>query len=197
MTMRAKRRLGWVLAALCALTSPAQAGQAWDAPQLMQSLRQVKSASAQFVERKTLGMLSQPLVSSGTLLYVAPDQLQKITVFPKRERLIVDGDRLVIESGAEDRTRSLSLSGYPEIGAFVEGIRATLAGDLAALDRYYAVHLDGDAESWRLLLDPKSPSVKDFVKWIRISGRGNKITMVEMDGGDGDHSEMSIAEEIH
>src|SRR5690348_14838656 len=137
------RRL--VLAGFLVLaTAPPVGAQAgWGLPQLMATLAHVKSASAQFVERKTLRVLEAPLVSSGTLLYVAPDQVEKITVLPERERIAISGDKLTIEGGTSDRPRTLSLANAPEIAAFVESIRATLAGDLPALDRFYRVELAG------------------------------------------------------
>ncbi len=125
----------------------AQQSQAWGITQLMQTLAQVKSSSAQFTERKTMRMLSEPLVTSGTLLYLAPDQVQKITVLPKRERVAVRGDTVTLDGGQDERSRTLSLSDYPEIGGIVEGIRATLAGDLPTLRRYYAVQLEAAARS--------------------------------------------------
>lgn len=204
--MRVIRRPARHAGALCAfflmtatVTAAAPAPEAaapWGLPRLMLALRQVKAASAQFVERKTLHMLSEPLLASGTLIYVAPDQVQKITVLPKRERLAISGDRLTIEGGPDDRARALSLAEYPEIGAFVEGIRATLAGDQAALDRFYTLRLDGSAGDWRLLLQPKAAKLKDIVSWIRISGSGNRIREVETQESDGDHSDMSIVEDV-
>ena len=173
----------------------AQNGGNWGIAQLMQRLHQVKSASAQFTERKTLHVLTEPLVSSGTLLYVAPDQVQKITVLPKRERFAIDGDKLTIDGETESRNRTLSLSEHPEIGGLVEGIRATLAGDLPALNRFYSVHLDGTADDWRLLLQPTAPKLQQFLKSIRIAGSGNKIHTVETEEADGDRSEMSIVED--
>ncbi|HXZ02371.1 MAG TPA: LolA-related protein [Stellaceae bacterium] len=176
--------------------APAPEAAPWGLERLMHGLHQVKAASGQFVERKTLHMLSEPLVASGTLIYVAPDQVQKITVLPKRERLALSGDRLTIDGGPEDRPRSLSLADYPEIGAFVEGIRATLAGDQAALERFYTLQLEGNAEDWRLLLRPKASALKDIVGWIRIAGSGNRIRLVETQESDGDRSEMSVVEDI-
>ena len=173
------------------------ATSSWALPQLMASLRQVKAASGQFVERKTLHLLNEPLVVSGTLLYVAPDQVQKITVSPQRERLAINGDKLTIESGPESRARSLSLASYPEIAAFVEGIRATLAGDLPTLERFYGVQLTGGPDSWQLLLQPRDEQLRKVVQWIRILGSGEKIHTVETEEGDGDHSTMSIVEDIH
>jgi outer membrane lipoprotein-sorting protein len=202
--MRSRRRLGRVLLAFCIslLALPAGAETAtqvtpgWGIQQLMLRLKQVKSASGQFVERKTLHVLSEPLIASGTLLYVAPDQLQKITVSPKRERLAVNGSTLVMEGGPEDRTRTLSLTDHPEVGAFVEAIRGTLAGDLPALTRFYSVQLEGNAADWRLLLQPKEKKLQDFVKWLRIAGSDNRIRSVETEEGDGDHSEMRIVEDV-
>jgi Outer membrane lipoprotein carrier protein LolA-like len=175
----------------------ALSSQSWGLPQLMASLRRVKSASAQFVERKTMHLLRRPLVASGTLLYVAPDQVQKITVSPQWERLALSGDTLTMEGGPGDRTRSVSLSGYPDVAAFVEGVRATLAGDLPALERFYSVRLQGDAASWQLLLEPKRAKLRKIVQWIHIRGSGDKIEAVETEEGDGDHSDMTVVEDIH
>ena len=180
-----------------AAAAAAQTQGGWGLPQLMATLARVKSASAQFVERKTLHVLEAPLVSSGTLLYVAPDQVEKITVLPERERIAISGDRLTIEGGTSVRPRTLSLANAPEIAGFVEGIRATLAGDLPALDRFYHVELAGEPASWRLDLAPRAEKLAQLVRRIRISGSGDRITAVETDEADGDRSEMNIAEDVH
>lgn len=194
--MRLINRSARVTIVLCAaLFTPAAAPAPWGLSALMLSLRQVKAASGQFVERKTMHMLSEPLVASGTLLYVAPDQVQKITVLPKRERLVVDGDRLTMDGGPDERSRSLSLADYPEVGAIVEGVRATLAGDLATLEQFYTLRLDGNADDWQLLLQPKQAKLKEIVSWIRITGAGNRIRTVETQESDGDRSDMSIVED--
>ena len=191
--------VGFCAALLCTPTHAQQTlqpGQAWGITQLMQTLGQVKSASGQFTERKTLQMLSEPLVTSGTLLYLAPDQVQKITVLPRRERVAVRGDTVTIEAGQDERGRTLSLSDYPEIGGIVEGIRATLSGDLPTLRRFYAIELDGTATDWRLVLQPTAAKLQKFIKQIRIAGSGNKVHSVETEDGDGDLSQMSIVEDV-
>jgi hypothetical protein len=195
------RALALALSVVAALPAAAQSPTAqaprWGLPQLMASLQQVKSASGQFVEHKTLRVLNQPLVASGTLLYVAPDQVQKITVSPQRERLALSGDTLTVEGGPDDRTRTMSLASYPEVAAFVEGIRATLAGDLPALERFYTVQLAGDPTSWQIDLQPREERLRKLVQSIRIRGSGDQIRAVDTEQGDGDHSEMSIVEDIH
>jgi hypothetical protein len=189
-----RRGLAALLVALW-LGPAAAAGPAWDLQQLMQSLRQVKTSTAYFSERKELRMLNEPLMSSGTLNYVAPDKLQKTTLLPKLERLSIERDKLTIERSDNGENRTVSLGDFPEIGAFVESIRATLAGDLSALERYYAIRLEGDAGEWQMVLEPKEKRLRELVKSIRIAGRGTSIRSIVSEQGDGDRSEMSIVEE--
>ncbi|HVA35821.1 MAG TPA: outer membrane lipoprotein carrier protein LolA [Stellaceae bacterium] len=203
--MRLNRRAARLAATLCvvlwaapfaAAAEPASASAVpWDLMQLMRSLRQVRSASGQFTERKTVHMLNAPLVSSGTLSYVAPDRVQKVTLSPTPERFVLDGDQVTIAGGPDQQTHTFALTDYPQIGGLVEGIRATLAGDLQTLDRYYDLQLTGDAANWQLLLQPKDTDLTRFVKWIRIIGTQNRIRAVETEESDGDRSEMSITED--
>lgn len=190
------RRRGLAALLVALWLGPAVAAEpGWTVQQLMQSLRQVKASTAYFSERKELHMLNEPLTSSGTLSYVAPDKLQKTTLLPKLERLTIDGDKLTIERGDTGEHRTVSLGDYPEIGAFVESIRATLAGDLSALERYYAIALEGNAGDWQMVLEPKEKRLRALVKAIRIAGRDTSIRSIVSEQGDGDRSEMSIVEQ--
>jgi hypothetical protein len=197
MAMRAfdRRAAALALFLLVGAGRPAAAADlGWGLPQLMQSLRQVTSSTAFFSERRELRMLSEPLMSSGTLSYVAPDQLQKRTLLPKPERLSIDGGKLTIERSQSNENRTVALADFPEIGAFVESIRATLAGDLPALERYYTISLQGDAGDWQITLEPKEKRLRELVKLIRIAGRGTSIRTIVSEQSDGDRSEMSIVE---
>ena len=128
---------------LCAAADSERAAGGWNVEQLMQRLAQVKTASGKFVERKELAILTTPLESSGTLLYTAPGRLEKHTLRPKPESLILDEKTLTIEDKSRNRRRTLTLEEHPVIWAFVESIRATLAGDLKSLNRFYKVSLQG------------------------------------------------------
>ncbi len=172
----------------------AAAEPGWGLPQLMQSLRQVKSSNAYFSERKELRMLNEPLMSSGTLVYAAPDKLQKSTLLPKPERLSIEDGKLTVERSENNENRTVALADVPEIGAFVESIRATLAGDLPALERYYKISLQGDAGDWQMTLEPKEKRLQELVKSIRIAGRDAAIRSIVSEQADGDRSEMSIVE---
>lgn len=177
--------LGLLLAVAAA---PALA--AWDLQQLMDSLALNKSGRATFVETKRLAVLSKPIESSGELLYTAPDKLEKRTQKPKPESMIVDGDALTVERGSQKY--QLQLQAYPEIAAFIESIRGTLAGDRKALERNYSLALSGSAEAWVLELLPLNEKMKAVVQRIRISGTRDQVGSIEISQADGDSSVMVI-----
>src|SRR5260221_12737223 len=67
--------------------SPARTETApFDIQQLMSTLREVKSATGHFVERKQLQVLDKALQTSVTMICLAPDQIQKITITPELDR---------------------------------------------------------------------------------------------------------------
>ncbi len=167
---------------------------AWGLPQLMASLAEVKHSRASFSEEKHLAMLSEPLRLSGTLAYVRPNRIEKIVTQPYPETLRVVDDRLDWQS--QGRSRSLSLKSQPLIWAMVESLRATLAGDLPALDRYYRVKLTGDAARWQLTLTPRYASLAQTIDEIRVGGSAKQLQQVDIVEADGDRSTMHI-EEAH
>ena len=162
----------------------------WDIDQLMHGLAQTRSSHARFVETKSIAMLDEPVESSGELFYSAPDRFEKRTLKPRRETLLVDGDTLVIERGR--KKHRLQLQDYPELAAFIDSIRGTLAGDRRALERNYQLGLDGNAARWTLQLLPTTKKMQAVVKHIRIAGARNEVSSVEVTQTDGDSSLMRV-----
>jgi hypothetical protein len=184
---------------LCFATTAAAAAEpapdaTWSVEQLMQRFAQVKSAKATFVERKHLRILDAPLELSGTLVYTAPGHLEKHTLKPKPESLVLEKDTLTFEDRTRNRRRTLRLQEYPVIWAFVESIRSTLAGDLQTLNRFYRIALEGSESDWRLTLDPREPGIQRMVSQIRIAGSRTQIRMIEIAETEGDRSVMTVTE---
>ena len=128
---------------------PSDAAEPWGLSQLMIDLGRVKEARATFIERKFLKVLNTPLESSGKLIYIAPFRLEKYTLAPKPESMVVEQDTLTLERGG--RKRTLQIQDYPVLWAFVESIRGTLKGDLSALRQFYQVELSGTQQAWQLV----------------------------------------------
>ena len=184
------RALACLALALAALQPALAPAADWDLGSLMSSLAKAKSGRATFVEKKYFAMLDRPVESSGDLLYTAPDRLEKRTVKPKPETMLVEGGVLVIERGRQKF--SMQLTEYPELAGFIESIRGTLAGDRVALERVFKLKLDGDAERWTLALFPRDAKMASAVHLIRIAGSRNDVRSIEIIQTDGDRSVMTI-----
>ncbi|MDH4234579.1 MAG: outer membrane lipoprotein carrier protein LolA [Gallionella sp.] len=191
---------------LCATLSIASAAEAehedtpredapWSVAELMRNLAQVKNSRATFVEHKHLSMLTTPLKFSGTLEYIAPGRLEKHTLLPKPESLILDQDKLVVQQGEAGKKRTLSLQDYPSIWAFVESIRSTLAGDIGTLNRFYHVTLKGQPKQWQLMLNPVDSKMQSLVSEILIKGSLEQIRTIEIRETSGDYSVMNISKD--
>lgn len=169
----------------------AQANPAhWDLPALMRLLAQHPSGKVQFTETKSLAVLDKPVISKGELIYRAPDRLEKHTLKPKPESMVIEGNTLTVER--DGKQRQLRLPQYPEILAFVEALRGTLIGNQALLEQHYSVALSGTERDWRLTLKPLDQSMLRWVKQINVSGASNAVTAVETLQADGDKSLIAI-----
>ncbi|AQH04203.1 acyltransferase (plasmid) [Burkholderia sp. KK1] len=162
----------------------------WTLDRLMNTLGAKKSGRARFTETRYLKIAQEPLESSGELVFVAPDHLEKHTVSPKPENLVVDGDMLTVDRNG--RKVTIPLRNYPELGAFIESIRATLAGNRFALEEAYTVSIAGHGDDWTLTLVPIDSRMKQKVSSITLAGTGAALARVEIRQADGDRSLMRL-----
>jgi hypothetical protein len=185
--------LGLGAGALLAVGSACAAGDG-DFDQLMSALAQRKHGHVTFVEKKFVAVLDKPVESSGELLYDAPDRLEKRTFKPKPESLVLTGGVVTAQRGR--RQYVLELKQYPQVVPFIESIRATLAGDRAALERVFKVGFNGPFEHWTLELVPLDAKLLSTLKEIHIEGDKDRIHTVEIQEADGDHSLLTIGADV-
>jgi len=194
--VRLRRRcvgvLTLVLAAACAAAAQSTVPPAFD--ELLTLLATRRHGHVTFTEVQQLAMLDRPLQSSGELLYDAPDRLEKRTLKPRAQTLLLEHGVLTARRG--HRTYVMELRDYPQVVPFVESIRATLAGDRAALERFFRVQFDGTLAHWTLLLAPLDATLAAAVKDIRIEGERDEIRTVEIRHRDGDRSLLTIGPEV-
>jgi hypothetical protein len=162
--------------------------------QLMQQLAARRHGHVTFTEEQQLAVLDRPLESSGELLYEAPDRLEKRTLRPRPETLVLS--RGVLSATRAGRTRVVELAAWPQLAPLLESIRATLAGDRASLERVFEVRLDGDLGEWTLELAPRDAAAARLVKQVRIQGQQAQLRTVEILQSDGDRSRLTIGAEV-
>lgn len=168
----------------------AQAAAAFDLDQLMAALAQYPGGRARFVETRTLALLDRPVRASGELRYTPPDRLEKHTLQPREETLVLDGDLLTVER--DQRRLRVNIASRPEARAFVESIRSTLAGNRQALEQHYRLQLGGTLAAWTLALEPRDAAVQALVSRITVTGQGGEVRRIEYAQADGDRSQLDI-----
>jgi hypothetical protein len=167
----------------------AQAGFS-DFNEVMRLLSARQHGRVEFVEQHFLAMLKQPIESSGELRYDAPDRLEKRTLKPHAETLVLTGGVLTVERG--NSRRVMDLHSYPQVLPFVESIRATLAGDRGSLERLFHLDFAGTVSRWTMTLVPLESKVKQSVSQVRIDGIRDQLLKVEIRQPDGDRSLMTL-----
>lgn len=178
---------------LLGFNSAARAAQ-FTVGELMGALADTKYGTASFTEQKYISMLDLPVESSGELLFVPPARLEKRTLTPKVETVVLDGDTLTIERRAQKTV--FQLNDYPEVAGMIVGIRATLAGDRKELERVYHLDLQGSLERWTLVLTPLDGRMTRVLARIRMEGTRDEVRTVEIQLADGDRSVMSVRKTV-
>jgi hypothetical protein len=191
--MSARLLLAAALATLVAAQSPTCWGAAADAAdldRLMALLSQRQHGEADFSETKYLSLLKKPLESSGVLIYDAPDHLEQRTTLPRPQAVILDHGIVTMQVGK--RQRLLRLADYPQLAPLIDSIRATLAGDRAALERVFEIGFSGTLDHWQLRLQPRNTQLAANLKRIDMRGERDAVREVQVEQSDGDRSVMSI-----
>jgi hypothetical protein len=161
-----------------------------DLDDVMSLLAMRQHGRVEFIEQHFLAVLKHPIESSGELRYDAPDRLEKRTLAPRAETLVLSGGVLTVER-AQGR-RVMDLRAYPQVQPFIESIRATLAGDRKALEQLFHLDFVGTVGRWTLTLVPLDPRVKHSVSQVRIDGVRDQLLKVEIRQPDGDRSLMTL-----
>jgi len=94
------------------------------------------------------------------------------------------GSRIRIES--PDGRREWSLAAQPVALAWIEAIRASLAGDVATLARLFRITLTGTSASWRLHLEPLDARVATTLAHVEVRGREAQLSTIEIVDRQGD-----------
>jgi hypothetical protein len=189
-----KPRLAAAVLATLTLGAQSPAVPSSDGPpeldSLMALLAQRRHGEADFREQKYLSMLTQPLESTGVLIYDAPDHLEQRTTLPHPQSVVLEHGIVTMQIGK--RRRVLRLADYPQLAPLIDSIRATLAGDRAALENSFTLSFSGTLDHWQLRLTPRDARLAATLTRIDMRGERDAVREVQVLQSDGDRSLMSI-----
>ena len=176
------------------------AGEEWTVEELMKGLSEVTHAQLEFRETRQSVFVITDITTEGNMEYRAPDYIEKNTLSPFKEKVVISGDRMEvnkeIDTGKMDEmeaTQKYSVQSHPLLKAAVESIRALLAGNFIMLTDNYTMILDGERSAWNLSLAPRSEEILEHIQEIRLAGEEYMIREVITIQADGDESKLELS----
>ena len=162
-----------------------------DLPSLMAHLATLPHPPRHFTEQRHSELLVSDLTLRGTLIY-SDGRLVKAIEEPFHQRFTIEGENLIIEQGEAMAPQRVALTEQPLLSTFVILFRATLQGDLTALQQHYLVSLAEGGGNWRLTLRPRAADVAVYLKQVTIKGdsAGAQRFHIEEQGGDSSTMEL-------
>jgi len=159
---------------------------------LMAGMAQTSGVWARFVERKQIALLSEPIETRGTLVFVPPDRLRRSTAEPSRSELVIAGERFAFrdEAGAD----AVDLSASPLARQFVENFIVLFNGDLVKLRERYKPEFAAAGAEWSLTLRPRQRPLKGLIERITLVGTGPLLRSMEMLEQDGDRTTTTFSD---
>jgi|SRR5579863_76172 len=148
-----------------------------------------------FVQTRRLIGLPSPLTSDGSfvlapgrgLIWRLEHPLQTTTVItPSGIRQLINGSQV----------QQIEAAKVPFIASFYDMLGGTLAGDLAALRRDFAIKTIGDRNSWNTVLTPIRPDdpVAAMLASIVITG-GKMVDSVSITRANGDTERLTFLQQ--
>ena len=189
-----------ILAVIVLQTSlVAKANESWSLADLMQTMAQINSFKAGFEEIKDFAFFTDAVKVSGSLSYTKPSYLKREVTSPHQEVTIIKDDIISIErerTGENDNTQNqqLSIDVHPAVRTLIESIRATFAGDLKVLQKYYQLTFGGNENAWQLVLHPLQDQVAEYVRQVEIFGSGREVNKIITIEADDSESEITIVD---
>lgn len=159
---------------------------------VMNRLAAVKSAKADFTEKKFVKLLNAPVESTGVLVYTAPDRFEKHTKNPVEERMTVERDTVTLDNVAKKKKQQIFIPQFPALAAIVDAMRGALSGNLPQLQQAFSIKASGTNARWKLHLVPLEANQYAYIHAVDVTGRDDFIESIEILQSDGDRSVMSM-----
>jgi Outer membrane lipoprotein carrier protein LolA-like len=141
-----------------------------------------------FHEVRTARLLKTPLVSRGRLRYRSGGRLERETLHPVAELVVIDGMQVTIER-AGTTTELTLIAGTPQF-ALVQALRAVLGGQVKELETVYRATAEGSLDRWTLQLDPREAG--GVVRAIRLTGSDGLVGEIEVLERNGDKTVTTL-----
>lgn len=170
---------------VCALfVSPGPAA-ALELDELAQCLAPEGDMQVAFRQERLVQSVDEMLESSGRLIYEPPSRLVMEQQEPRRERAVIEGDRMSVYGPDGGEVATFELASRPGMRVTFDGVRALLAGDAAGLRKAFDVTLQGNSANWQMELAPKDDDTRYHLQQITVDGGECQVAKIDVRMRDG------------
>ena len=159
--------------------------------QIAAHLAQAKGVRARFTQTQTLAAMKNPLVSTGSLVFVRERGVIWQIDTPYRATWVMTDAGIAEFNAAGQRVASQSASGARGAAEISKMMRAMLAGDLSALYSQFDVEGRGTPAHWQLRLVPNQPQLAQSISALQMSG-GAYLQSLRMTRANGDVTQIDF-----
>jgi hypothetical protein len=188
--------LGAFACVALAVAPLAARGAATGLEALLADFAAIPGLAAQFREERRIGLLKEPLVSSGALDLAPPDGMLRRVDDPVASAVLVEGSLLVF-SGSGNR-RTLDLDRNPAVRVYIDTFRLLLAGDAEALREIYRIEFEAGEDPaermWLIRLRPLHSPLAEAIASVEIAGRGRTLGEFRLKKVSGDETVTRFSE---
>jgi outer membrane lipoprotein-sorting protein len=176
-------------------TASTSAGNPALVSQVAAHLAQAKGVRAQFTQTQTLAAMKQPLVSTGSLLFVRERGVIWQIDAPFKATYVITDAGVAEVNASGQRVTAHSAQGTRGVAEVSKMMRAMLGGDLSALYSQFDVQADGDAAKWRMQLTPNQPQLAQSIKGLQMSG-GDFLQSLRITLANGDVTQLDFTKSV-
>jgi outer membrane lipoprotein-sorting protein len=191
-------RFAWLLAAFLAATSWSPRSCLAACTSTESCLQAVATAQsdtrtieADFVQVKHLGLLAEPLVSSGRFAFKQPDRVRLDVESPDPATILIDGRNVRIPGLTEQQQKAV---GVAPVGAMFGQLAKIFRGDVEELRKDFDVTAEADGTGVRIRLVPRRVDWKKAFRSIelRFSEELTHLETLRTDDELGDSLEVTL-----
>ena len=158
---------------------------------LTAQLSQPQELRAHFSQERTLTGFSRTLKAQGTLLVSRDHGILWRQSMPFAQDVVIDERGILV--GNASGLKTMSKADNPQLQAFAQMLQALFAGDLSALEQFFALELKGEPDKWQLTLTPTQEPINLIFSAIELEG-AQYVNHVTLKDRAGDSTKIQFTE---
>lgn len=153
--------------------------------------RETRTIEADFVQVKHLGLLEEPLVSTGRFVFKQPDRVRLDVVTPEPATILVDGCNVRLPGLTEQQQKAVAMA---PIGAMFGQLAKIFSGDIEALRKDFDVTAQADGTGAQVRLVPRRADWRKAFRSIdlRFAAELSHLESLRLEDELGDSLEVTL-----